>query len=138
MPDVLAAWTSHPAKNRPRDLALLVAVVAVTAAAVLMSFESVFLALLAVVILMLAVAPFWLPTRYTVTDEEIVSKRIFTSRSRRWRDLRRVEVGGNVALLTPFARPTWLDRYRGMMVYLDGAPDREGLIKILRARVEHG
>lgn len=130
----LAHWTAHPARSRPRDLALFCAVAFLTAGAVLASFESALLAALAAVILVVALAPFLFPTHYRLTDDGVEERRLWSSRSRRWADLRRVQVGPGAALVSPFARPSWLDRYRGMMLYLDGA-DRDAVVDILRARV---
>jgi hypothetical protein len=131
---VLATWTAHPARRRPRDLALVVAVLALTMAVVLMSFESLLLALLAGAVILAAVAPFLLPTRYTVTDEGIEAARGLRRTTRRFADLRRVDVGGDSALLSPFRAPRRLDRYRGLVVFLDGA-DRERVVALLRERV---
>ncbi len=134
MPTVLASWTAHPARRRPRDLALVVAVVAITMAVVLTSFESLPLALLAGAVLAIAVAPFLLPTRYVVTDEAIEVARGLRRVRRRFADLRRVEIGDELAVLSPFPTPRRLDRFRALVVFLDGA-DRERVAAILRARV---
>jgi hypothetical protein len=131
---ILCQWTAHPARRRPRELALVVGVVALTAAGVLATFDSGFLAILSVVILLLAVAPFLLPTRYTVTDDGIEAVRALGRRARAWKDLRRVEVGRDAALVSPFARPSWLDRQRGLLLLLDGA-DRDRVVAILRERI---
>ncbi len=37
-------------------------------------------------------------------------------------------------LLSPFARPTWLDRYRGVLVMFDGG-DRDAIVAAARARL---
>jgi hypothetical protein len=134
VPNVLATWTAHPARRRPRDVALVVAVVATTMAVVLMSLESALLAALAGVLLLVAVAPFLLPTRYVVTDEGVAAERAFHRRERRFADLRRLEVGERAALLSPFRRPSWLDRSRGLYVLFDGA-DRERVVAILREKM---
>lgn len=132
---VLAEWTAHPARRRPQDVALVVAVVCVTAAAVLVSFASAFLALLAAVILVVAVAPFLLPTRYVITDTAIAAERAFRRRERRFADLRRVDIGPAAALVSPFAHPHPLDRARGLIVFFDGG-DRERVVALLRERVK--
>jgi hypothetical protein len=134
VPNVLVTWTAHPARRRPRDLALVVAVLAITAGTVLMSFRSAYLALLAVVILVVAIAPFLFPTRYTITDEGIEAVRALTRRSRRFADLRRLDVGPGAALASPFARRHFMDRYRGILLLFDGS-DRDEVVKILRARI---
>ncbi len=131
---ILARWTAHPAKHRPKDLALVVCVVALAAWAVLVSFQSVAWALFSVVVLLIAVGPFLLPTTYTVTEEALVSERASTRRSRRFAELRRVDVGPHVALLSPFRERSFLDRYRGMLVLFDGA-DRDRIVQLLREKV---
>jgi hypothetical protein len=131
---VLASWTAHPARRRPRELALVVAVVSTTAAAILISFQSALLAALSAVILVVAVAPFLLPTRYTITDEGIAAERAFVRRERRFSELRRLEVGPRAALVSPFRRPHLLDRRRGLLVLLDGA-ERRRVVALLAERI---
>ncbi|HUH04842.1 MAG TPA: hypothetical protein VML75_22750 [Kofleriaceae bacterium] len=131
---VLARWTAHPARHRPRDIALVVAVVLLTMGAVLTSLESAFLAVLAAAVIVVSVAPFLFPTHYALTDEGVEERRLWTSRARRWKDLRRVEVGRAAVLVSPLARKSWLDRYRGVILYLDGA-DRDQVVRILTEHV---
>jgi len=131
---VLTQWTAHPAKRRPRDVALVGAVVLLTMGAVLTAFESLFFTALAAVILVVAVAPFLFPTRYTLTDQGIEERRLLRSRSRAWRDMRRLQVGEGAALVSPFSRPSWLDRYRGLVLMFDGG-DRDAIVEILRDKV---
>jgi hypothetical protein len=131
---ILCQWTAHPARSRPRELALVIAIVAVTAAGVLATFEDAFLAVLAAAVLVVAVWPFLVATRYIVTEEGIEEQRGFTRRARRFADLRRVEVGRHAALVSPFARRSFLDRRRGLLLLLDGA-DRDRVIGILRDKI---
>jgi len=134
---VLARWTAHPARRRPRDVALFCAVTLLTAGAVLAAFQSAFFAVLATVIIVAGVAPFLFPTHYELTDEEVVERRLWHTRSRRWADLRRMQVGPGAALVSPLGRASWMDRYRGLILYLDGA-DRDQVLRILRERVGAG
>lgn len=131
---VLAQWTAHPAKSRPKDVALMAAVIFLTAGAVMMSLESGFLTVLAVVILLVGVAPFWLPTTYVLTDVGVEERRALRTKTRDWKHMRRYQVGPGAALVSPFARPSWMDRYRGLIMYLDGA-DREQVERILEEHV---
>ncbi len=135
MPDVLLRWTAHPARRRPRDVALVVAVVATTAGVVMLTFDSAWLALLAAAMLCASVSSFLLPTRYTVTDEGIEAARALVTRRRRFADLRRLEVGRDAALASPLARPSLLlDRRRGMWIWFDGA-DRDRVVALLQERI---
>jgi hypothetical protein len=134
VPSVLVTWTAHPARRRPRDVALAVAVIATTMGVVLMSFESALLTVVAGVVLVSSIAPFLFPTRYTVTEDGVAAERIFRRRERRFADLRRLDVGDRAALLSPFRAPSWLDRQRGLLVFFDGA-DRDEVLRILRSKI---
>ena len=128
-------WTAHPARRRPQDIFLVAAVVLVSAWAVLVTLESPLLAGLAALILVVSVAPFLLPTHYRLDDDGIEERRVFTTRRRAWSELRRVQLGPGAALVSPFARKSWLDRRRGLYLYLDGA-DRDQVIAILGERIK--
>lgn len=127
-------WTAHPARRRPQDLMLFVAVTMFSAYAVMVSLDSAFLAGLAIVILVIALMPFLAPTRYRLDGEGVSERRMGRKRFRSWADLRRVQIGKGAALVTPFAKKSWMDRYRGIMLYLDGA-DRDRVVGLLRAHI---
>jgi hypothetical protein len=115
-------WTSHPARHKPADAALAVAIMALTAWAVLVSLHSALLAALSIVILLLATAAFWLPTKHIVDENGVSQRRAGRTQFRKWQDLRRYSFGSRTVLLSPFAKTNWLDRYRGVVLLLDGAP----------------
>lgn len=134
---VTLAWTAHPARRRPRDLALVAAVLFLTTGAVLVSFESLFMTGLAAVILIVSIASFLFPTHYRLSDEGVEERRLGMRRARRWADLRRLEIGPGAALVSPFARKSWLDRTRGFLLLFDGA-DRQAVVAELRRRMGQG
>ncbi|RMH44633.1 MAG: hypothetical protein D6689_01990 [Deltaproteobacteria bacterium] len=134
---VLAQWTAHPARRRPRDVALVAAVVLLSTGAVVAWLQSLVFAAIAAGLLLGSVAPFWLPTRYRLTDAGIEQRRGLGRRARRWSELRRLAVGRDAALVSPLARPSWLDRYRGLVVLFDGG-DRDAIVRILQERVGGG
>ncbi len=127
-------WTAHPARKRPQDVMLAVCVVTLTAWAVLIGLGSPWLALVAACLLVVAIAPFLLPTRYRLDADGIAERRLWMTRSRRWADLRRIDVGRGAALVSPYGQPRWLDRYRGIIVYFDGA-ERDAVIRALEERI---
>ncbi len=127
-------WTAHPAKRRPRDVALVAAVVLLSSWAVMVALRSFFLAGLAAVILLVSVAAFLAPTHYALTALGVEQRRLGRRSFRPWTELRRARIGPGAALLSPFARPHRLERYRGVMVYFDGA-DRAQVIAAVRARL---
>jgi hypothetical protein len=130
-------WTAHPARRRPDQLALIAAVVLLSAWAVLVTLASPWLALLAAVFLVAATGTFLFPTHYTLDERGVEQRRMFGRRFRPWAELRRVQVGPGAALVSPFAKPSWMDRHRGLILYFDGLDaDRKGeVVELLRARV---
>ena len=128
------AWTAHPARRRPQDVMLLVAALLLTAWLIMAVVEAPFLTVLGVVILIVSTAAFWAPTRYVLDEQGASERRLGRHKARSWADLRRIQAGPGAVLLSPFARPNWLDRYRGILMYLDGA-DREQVLTVVRARI---
>jgi hypothetical protein len=134
----MLAWTAHPAKRRPQDLMLAACVIFATAYAVLVSLQSPLLAGLAVVLLVAAIAPFLLPTHYRLDDDRVEERRLFVTRTRRWDELRRLEIGKAAALVSPYRQRRWLDRYRGITILLPGPDEgaaRADVIAALERRV---
>jgi len=127
-------WTAHPAKRRPRDVALVAMVVLFSSYAVLLFTHSIFLSALAIVVLLISVSAFLLPTHYTLDDDGVHERRAGLTRSRAWGDLRRLQIGPGAALVSPFAKKHYMDRYRGVLLYFDGA-DREAVVKALREKI---
>jgi hypothetical protein len=128
------AWTAHPAARRPKDVMLAVFVITLAAYAVLVGLQSAWLAVIAAAILVIAIAPFLMRTHYVLDDDGIAERRGFVKRTRRWSELRRLEVGRVAALVSPYAQRRWLDRYRGITIYFDGG-DRDAVIRELQGRV---
>ena len=128
------SWSVHPARQRPRELLLIAAVLSMTTGAVLSGLHSVFLSALAAAILLLSVAPFLLPTRYRLSEWGVEESRIFCRRSRPWSELRRLEVGESAALVSPLARPSLLDRHRGITLRFSH-DNRPHVVAALRAHL---
>ena len=101
---------------------------------VMETLGSAWLAALAALLLLASVSAFLVPTHYVLDDDGVEQRRLWTTRRRAWRDLRRVQIGPGAALVSPFARATWMDRTRGILLYLDGA-DRDRVIAVLRERL---
>src|SRR5262245_10285944 len=114
-------WTAHPARRRPQEIALVAGVALLTAWAVMESLRSIYLAALALAFLVASVASVLVPSHYRLDDDGVEERRLGQRKYRPWSELRRVEVGSRAALVSPFARRHWLDRYRGIIVQLDGA-----------------
>lgn len=83
-------------------------------------------------------SPVLSPARCRVDDDGIQKRGPFGTARRRWSELRRVSARPAGMLLSPYARPHWLDPYRGLLLPMP-ARGRESLLAALRGRLEaHG
>lgn len=110
-------WVHHPAREQPGRLIFATGVILGVALSILWADGDVFLAVVAAGVLLASIAPFLLPTRYTLTDREVIEQRPGWSRRRRWADLRRWEEGPWGFGLSPFRAPRgWLDERRSIVL----------------------
>lgn len=128
-------WVCHPARHRPVAAVLVTACVALLVGVVAWRFADAFLAALAALILGFSLAPFYLPTRYRITQDTVSIRTVFGSREKPWDLFRRWEVDRHGALLSPFDRPSRLDRRQGLYLRFD-EPDRERVVACLGRRLQ--
>ena len=124
-------WVSHPAREQPIRMLFATGIVLATSLSILWADGDAFLSLLGAAILLVSIAPFLLPTRFTLTQHGvIVQMPPWRTRRRSWEDLRRWEEDGRGVFLSPFSRPRrFLDGRRG--IYLRGG-DRGAIRDCLR------
>ncbi len=125
-------WVAHPARARPGRTALAVGVIQL-AALLAYATGGAWLAALAEAVLLASIAPFLFPTRYVLCDERVCARRLGVTRARRWSELRRFQAGAETVLLSPFARPSWLDRTRGLVVFF--AANERDVMAIVRDKI---
>jgi len=104
-------WTSHPVRERP--------VSGVLVAGLLLS---------------LSVAPFYLPTRYRIADDKVSIRSTFGRKEKSLKLFRRLAADRYGVLLSPFDRPSRLDRFHGLNLRFDSA-DRERVLEFLGCRL---
>ncbi|RMF71894.1 MAG: hypothetical protein D6744_17405 [Planctomycetota bacterium] len=78
----------------------------------------------AAVVMCLALSRFFFPTRYRIDGEGVTAWTALTTRSIAWRDVRRIEVGGHAAWISPSRQRNWREARRGVHVLFgDAASD---------------
>ena len=102
-------------------------------ALVQMGFEDRVMTLFAVVILTVSLAPFYLPTRYVIAEDTVTVRTPFSKREKRLKLFRRWQADRHGILLSPFDRPSRLDRFHGLNLRFD-ASDRERVTEYIRRR----
>ena len=116
-------WRSHPVVDDYPHSLLLVAVVIAVCVGVWISFDSAGYAALAAAFLAGSLARYFAPTHYEL-DAAGVSVR-FLGHLRRvgWGDVRRFFVAPEGVQLSPFARPSRLEAFRGTFLRFAGNRD---------------
>ena len=126
-------WTVHPAK---RDLTkTIVSGCFIVAFIVLVGiFYGIFWSVFGFVVLFVSLHSYFFPTSYEIDDNEVMVKNIFMTQKRKLSEFRKVYIGRNGTLLSPFRRKTFLNQFRGVFLLLPH--DREHIVEFLRERIE--
>lgn len=126
-------WTVHPAK-RNLSKTVLSATFIMAFVVIVAVFYGLFWGLFGLIILFVSVHSYFFPTAYEINDEEIKIKNIFVTQKRKLTEFRRVYVGKNGVLLSPFRRKTFLNQFRGVFVLVP--EESEKILNFLRTRIE--
>jgi len=113
-------WRAHPARERGRVTAALVAFLGAVVAFVWVAFRDPFGVALAVALFAGTLAPWFLPTSFRVDADGAAATRAGVARRRRWDEIRSVYVDARGVTLSPFARRSWLEPYRAMRLLFAG------------------
>lgn len=90
---------------------------------------------LAFILLFSSEFPFFLKTRYVFDDQGVTMRRGGANISRKWEQINSCYPDKNGVLLSPFAKPTWLENFRG--IYLQYGKHREEILSVLNERIKN-
>ena len=98
------------------------------------STSSILLTGLAVIIMLVSMSSFFLPTRYELDQKKVKIRFFFTNREREWSAFRSFYVDKNGVLLSPFAKPSRLENFRG--VYVRFSRNKDQVVDFVRSKIE--
>jgi hypothetical protein len=113
-------WSVHLAARRPRQAALVVGVILVGAIAAAVGFGSFLLGLLAAGLLVASVADYLLPVHDTLSEAGVSARAFWRRRHLSWSQVARVMRDELGVKLSPLARPSRLEAYRGIYLWFAG------------------
>jgi len=119
----MLSWRYHPAAKSKVKTALATAVILAFGIFVWWYSQSTIFALLAALILTASLGVFFFPTRYTLTEEGLTVEFLGTRQVKKWSGFVRAIPESNGIFLSPFARKSLLEHYRGIFVRYDGNKD---------------
>ena len=127
-------WVSLPVQHAPRKGLILSVVIAATAAAVYLGTESPGWALLSVILLLMGVHDFLLPTTYHLGEEGVSSRILCYRRHKPWSFCRSYWVDAHGVLLSPFPGRSRLESHRGLYLRFAGA-DRQAVVRFVQRKI---
>jgi len=126
----LLEWRVHLARRQPaRALVALVLVLVAAAAAGVIMGSPVF-GLVVGLLLLGAIAEHLFPIYYCVSPEGVSARNLWSVRRMRWSQVRRCLRDDHGIKLSPLARPSRLEAYRGVYLWLDG--NEEAVLSLIR------
>ena len=131
-------WTFNPWRDRP--LASVTAAVLGLAGCVVVATlgESAVVTMGLCLAVLGSLSPLLSPARCRADEEGVSRRGPFGLQRRAWNELRRCAERPGGLLVSPYARPHWLDAYRGLLLPLPHR-DRDALMAELRTRMKrHG
>lgn len=114
-------WTAHPARQRPLAACGAVAVIIAFSMAVYGVGRESLWSIGAAIVMCLALSRFFFPTRYLIDGDGVTAWTALTTRRIAWRDVRRIDVGGHAAWISPSRRRNWREARRGVHVLYGNA-----------------
>ena len=127
-------WTSWPVRDEPPSkTAVLALLIGMTVAMAWM--QAPYYGILGFVLMMLLLAPYFLPCRFEVSSTGVKVFFPMFNRDRPWSTYKRYVVRKDGVFLSPFDKPSRLDSYRGDFLRFSAATDREQVIALVRKHV---
>ena len=127
-------WRSHPFKRKILTSFLVILCLLAVWISVYLTTFSVLMTIVSVVILLGALSPFFLPTDYELTPDKIRVRFFFSLREKEWSFYRSFYVDKNGVLLSPFAKPSRLENFRGIYIRFDQNKDQ--VVKFVSSKIK--
>jgi len=132
-PELIYEYVCHPARrNRVITILTTVFILICLVLVWMISYEPLLVALGAL-ILFGALGGFYFPTRYFFYDDFFVIKTKIQTVRKPWSQYRSFFPDKNGVLLSPFARPTRLENFRGL--YIKFEKNRDKVLEIIKTRI---
>ncbi len=115
-------WTFHPARYAPIKTVISLAII-VFFLTLIQIFYGAFWVVLGLLFLFASLNSFFLPTVYVLDQDSVTIKKLYYTNRREFKEFRRYYSGKNGILLSPFAKRTFLNNFRGLFLYLPSEGD---------------
>lgn len=131
----LLDYVCHPAKRDMRITALTTVFIVICIILVWLISFSPILTALGVLILFGSLTGFYFPSRYIFYNDHLIVKSTVQTLRKDWSLFRSYYPDKNGVLLSPFARPTRLENFRG--TYIKFERNRDRVMEIVRDKIDY-
>jgi len=129
-------WVVLPVANEPGKALILLISLALIFGIVWMWAESLFWGIFAAVVVVLGVREFYIPVSYSLTDEGATSRLLFFRRRMDWNNVKRIFPERHGVFLSPFARRSRLENFRGFFLRWGKDSPKEEVLEFIKKRIE--
>ena len=133
--DEQLSWTVHPLVENWKRSALLGIFLCFLFLCIYWGFRSAQVVVLSALFLLGSLYKYFLPFRYYCETDRLIVTACCYRLERPWATFRSSYVDANGILLSPFAKPTRLENFRGVYVRFGTQPS-ESVVDFIRARLE--
>ncbi len=130
------SWTVHPLVENRRKSVLLGLFLVLLLIIIYLGFQLIYVVVLSAIFLIGSLYKYFLPFHHQFeADKLIITSCCFYRLERSWNTFRSFYVDANGVLLSPFARPTRLENFRGVYVRF-GKHSPEEIINFIANKIE--
>ena len=130
------SWTSHPLKKSKQKTVLLIAALFLIWSLVFWATSySWGLLFLAILILTGSLSPYFFPTKYELTQEQVKVNFLAVKKNKAWSEFRSYYPDKNGVFISPFARPSRLENYRGLYLRYQG--NKEEVLNFVKSKIAY-
>jgi hypothetical protein len=128
--DIVLRWRVHLARRSPARAAAAMMIVLAVAACAYAIWARPVAAAVAGLLVFAAVAEFLLPLHYRITRQGISCRNLLSARYLKWAEVKRCYHDAHGIKLSPLPRPSRLEAYRGVYLWL--GDDADAVIAAVR------
>ena len=130
------SWTVHPIVENWRKSVLLGLFLALLLFGIYLGFQSIYVALISGIVLLGSLYKYFLPFHHQCEADRLIITSCCYRLERSWETFRSFYVDANGVLLSPFARPTRLENFRGVYVRF-GKHTPEEVVDFITSKIEN-
>ena len=130
------SWTVHPIVENWRKSVLLALFLALLLFGIYLGFQSIYVALISGIVLLGSLYKYFLPFHHQCEADRLIITSCCYRLERSWETFRSFYVDANGVLLSPFARPTRLENFRGVYVRF-GKHTPEEVVDFITSKIEN-